>query len=96
MPLLVHRIEVRANGAEILRTLERAKAAGDFLLHLGHANSALAQIVGEWHPQVRREAQHRVGMLAQAADEIERQGLLNSASAFVLPGSLWVAGISLG
>ena len=48
MPLLVHSIEIGADGAEILRADERAKAAGDFLLHLGHANGALPQIVGKW------------------------------------------------
>ena len=95
MPLLIHGIEVRANGAEVLRALECAKAAGDFLLYLGHTNGALPQIVGKWYAQIRQEAQHRVGMLAQAADEIERQGLLDPAAAFVLSGSLRVVGISL-
>ena len=77
MPLLVHGIEVRADSAEILCTLERAKTAGDLLLHLGHADGALAQIVGKGHAQIGHETQHLGGMLAHTVDEIERHGLLN-------------------
>ena len=42
MSLLVHGIEIGADGAEILRAFERTKAARDFLFHLGHSDGALA------------------------------------------------------
>ncbi len=96
MALLVHGIEVRADGAEILRTLKRAKTAGDFLLHLGHADGALAQVVGKQHAQIRHETQHLGGMLAHTADEIERHGLFNPAAALGLPRGPRITGLSLG
>ena len=84
MSLLVHGIEIGANCAEIPRTVERAKAAGDFLLDLGHSDGPLAEIVGKWHAQIGHEAQHLCGMLAHAAQQIERLRLFDPAAAFVV------------
>ena len=85
MPLLVHGIEVRTDDAEGLRAFEGAPAAGDFLFHLRHADGALGQIVGERHPQVRDKAQHRLGMLAHASDQVKRERLLDPTPTLVLP-----------
>ncbi len=95
MPLLVHGIEIGADGAEILRADERAKAAGDFLLHLGHTDGALAQIVGKWHTQVCHETQHLGSMFVQTAQQIEGQGLLDPAAALIPPFRPGIAGLSL-
>src|SRR5579862_7519385 len=94
MPLLVHGIEIRADSAEVLCALERAKATGDFLLDLGHANGVLTQIIRKRYAQIRHESQHRVSMLAQSIDEIECEGLLDPAATFVLPGGLRIVGVS--
>ena len=89
MPLLVHGIEIGADGAEILRADERAKAAGDFLLHLGHTDGALAQIVGKWRTQDCHETQHLGSMFVHTAQQIEGQGLLDPAAALMTAS--WVA-----
>lgn len=86
MPLLEHGIEVGAYDTEVLCTLEGSKAAGDFLLHLGHADGRLAQIVGERHAQIRHKPQHLGGMFVQPVDQIERNRLLDPAPALVVPG----------
>ncbi len=51
----MHGIEVSADGAEILCPLKRAKTTGNFLLHLGHADGALAQGVDKRHVQILHE-----------------------------------------
>ncbi len=64
MALLMHGIEIGAKGAEVLRALKRAKASGDFLLHLKHTDGTLAEIVGKRYAQIGRETQHLCGVLA--------------------------------
>ena len=82
------------DGAEVFRALERTKAAGGLLLHLGHADGALAQVVGKRHAQIRHETQHFGRMLAHAAKQVERRGLLDPAPALAVSGRLRMAGLS--
>ena len=95
MSLFVHGIEIGANGAEILRAVERAKAAGDFLLDLGHSDGALAEIVGKRHAQIGHETQHLCGMFAHAAQQIERLRLFDPAAAFVVSKGMRISSMSV-
>lgn len=57
-----------------------AQRAGDFLLHLGHADGAFAKVVGERHRRIGYEQQHRVSVPAQMQQQVEGDGLLDAAS----------------
>ena len=95
MSLLVHGVEIGADSAEILRADERAKAAGDFLLHLGHTDGALAQVVGKRHPQIGDEAQHLCGVFAHAPHQIERLRLFDPTTALVVLDGMRVMAMSV-
>ena len=62
--------KVAAHATEDLGALERPKATGDFLLHLGHADVVFALIVGEGHELVGHESQRLGFELAETVKEI--------------------------
>ena len=95
MSLFVHGIEIGANGAEILRAVERAKAAGDFLLDLGHSDGALAEIVGKRHAQIGHETQHLCGVFAHAVQQAERHRLFDPTAALVVSDGMRITGLSI-
>ena len=71
--------EIASYAAEDLGSFERAKAARDFLLHLGHANIVFALIVGEWHERVGEESQSLDFEVAQTLKEIAGFGFGNAS-----------------
>ena len=76
MALLTESVEAGADDAEIFSAVECAKAAGYFLLHFGHTNGAFAKIVGKRDSRIMDKKQHGIGMLTQAAQQIEGNRLL--------------------
>ena len=80
MALFVQRVEARENDAEVLGAQQSAERVGDFLLHLGFADGAFAEVVDERHGGSGYEQQHRVGMPAQALQQVEGiNGLMRPA-----------------
>lgn len=51
---------------------KHAKAARYFLFDLGHAHGALANVVSERHSRIADEAQYRVGVKPEAAQQVGR------------------------
>src|SRR5271166_1512283 len=66
---------------EILRPLDRAKAAGDFLLELHHAAVTLSLVIGERHLRIGQEAQRGSFVVTQAQHEIVPDTALGAAFA---------------
>jgi len=57
----------------------RAEAARDFLFDLWHAHGAFGLVVRKWHGKIADEAQNRVGMFAEATQQVGGDGLLGSS-----------------
>lgn len=51
---------------------KHAEAARYFLFDLGHAHDALANVVSERHSRIADEAQYRVGVKPEAAQQVGR------------------------
>ena len=76
MALLAQGVEARADDAEMLFSAgDGAQAARDFLFHLRHAYGTFAQVVRQRDRKVTDEEQHGVGMLPEAPQQIECNGL---------------------
>ena len=95
MALLMHGIEIGANDAEVLRALKRAKASGDFLLHLGHTDGTLAEIVGKRYARIGRQTQHLCGVFAHAVQQAERHRLFDPIAALVVSDGMRITGLSI-
>ena len=78
--LLVEGREVGADSAEGGGAFGGAKAAGDFLLHLEHANGLLGEVVAERHARVAGESQHLGCLIAQPAQQIDRETLASPSA----------------
>ncbi len=59
-----------AEGGEVLSGVESAEGAGDFHLHLHHAQRLLGQVVGEGDVEVDEEAQGLVLEVMQPAQQV--------------------------
>lgn len=90
----MHRGQVGADHTENLRALQRAKAARDLLLHLGHAHRLLGDVVREGHPGIGGKAPDIVGILAQPRDQVGRFALLD-APALARGARAWVFAFGL-
>ena len=88
-PLLVHGGAIGANDAVSLRSLQRSKAARDFLLDLGHAYCLFCKIVGERHIGLGHETPNVVAVANQSANQVGGLALFGSA-AFASRGREWV------
>ena len=78
--------EIASDPAEDLCPFERPEAAGDFLLHLSHANVVFALIVGEWHERVGQESQSFGFEFAETFKEVARFCFGNAAT---FPGAIF-------
>jgi|GEM_PF-3291952 len=63
---------VAADAAKVLRSLDAAEATGDLLLHFGHAQVPLGEVVVEGHGEVIEERRHRPPMPLQAIRQVTR------------------------
>ena len=68
--LLAHGGQIGASNAEGVSALGGAKASRDLLLQFRHPNVALGLVVIERNPRIVEEAQHIVGVSAQASEKI--------------------------
>ncbi len=75
--LLAHGGQIGAGDAKGVSALRGAKASGDLLLQFRHPNVALGLVVVERNLRIVEEAQHLVGVSAQASEEIHRSRLLD-------------------
>src|SRR6266571_791512 len=71
--------QVTANATEDLRSSQRAKASGDFLTHLDHADVLLALVVGEGHAFIQQEGQNAPIKILQPIQQIGRLALRAAA-----------------
>ena len=78
--LLASRVETAANDAEIVGAFDGAQAARDLLFYLGHAHCPFGHIVGERHGKVTNKHQHRIGMFAQAPEQLACNRLLGTTA----------------
>ena len=71
---------IGADDAVSLRSFKCSKAAGDFLLDLGHSHRLFGQIVGERHAGLCHEAPDIIAVITQSANQIGGLALLGSAA----------------
>ena len=84
MALLAQGVEARVDDAEMLFSAgDGAQAARDFLFHLRHAYGTFAQVVRQRDRKVTDEEQHGVGMLPEAPQQIECNGLFGAPTLVV-------------
>src|SRR3984885_7620440 len=69
-PLFSRRSDDGAERGEVLSGVESPESAGDFHLHLHHAQRLLGEVVGERDVEVDEEAQDVVFELMQPAQEV--------------------------
>ena len=67
-----------AEGGEVLSGVEGSESAGDFHLHLHHAQRLFREVVGEGNVEVDEEAQDVVLELMQPAQQVLSQPSLGS------------------
>ncbi len=79
--LFTQSCEIGSNDGEGVGAGDSAETAGDFLLEFGHADIAFSLIVVEWHAQIGEKAQHILGVLSQADEQIDRWRLFDTPSA---------------
>ena len=92
VPLLAQGVEASADDAEMFSAGDGAEAARDFLFHLRHAHGPLAR-VRKRDGEVTDEEQYGVGMLPEALQQIECNGLLRAST---LAGRMARFGIAFG
>ena len=78
-PLLVHGRGTGADDAVSLRSWQRAKAARDFLLDLGHSDGLFGKIIGERHIGLCHKAPNIVAVTPQSANQMGGLALLGLA-----------------
>src|SRR2546423_12304050 len=71
--------QIATNARKSLSSTQAAEAAGDFLLHLDHAQISLGQMIVKIHPQILQEGEHGFLVFAQAIEQIARLTLLASS-----------------
>jgi hypothetical protein len=69
-PLLSQGREVSSDATKGGSSDERAKAAGNLLLHFDHAQVPFSQVIIKRHRQVLHEGHHSVLLLAQAIQQV--------------------------
>jgi hypothetical protein len=79
--LFAERGQVASNARKGVSTRNASKAAGDFLLHLDHAQISLGQIIVKIHTQIFQKAEDGFLLFAQAIEQIARVTLC-AATAF--------------
>ncbi len=79
--LFAERGQVATNARKGVSTRDAAKAAGDFLLHLDHAQISLGQVIVKIHAQIFQKAEDGFLVCAQAIEQIARVTLF-AATAF--------------
>src|SRR5213593_171484 len=77
--LFAQRRQIAANASKGLSTSDTPEAAGDFLLHLDHAQISLGQIIVKIHPQILQEGENGFLLFAQAIEQIARLTLFASS-----------------
>ena len=75
----------------MLGPIPGSERAGDLELDLGHAHLTFGGVVAEGHARVRREAQHLIGLLFQAAQQVDRA----APGRFPRPAVRWFGRIEL-
>ena len=93
MVLLAHGGQVAAQGGGLLGSRPTAKAAGDFLLNLKHAEVALSQVIVKGHVEIIEERQHLLALCIEALGQIACFGLFGApplTAAWPTVGRNWI------
>ena len=83
--------QIATNARKSLSSSQAAEAAGDFLLHLDHAQISLGQIIVKIHAQILQEGENGFLLFAQAIEQIAR--VTRVCIAPVGQGEPWPAGV---
>src|SRR5437667_12684817 len=88
--------EVSTNATKGSGSGERAKAAGDLLLHFDHAQVAFGQIIVKGHRQIVQERQYGLLLLAQPIQQVASSTLLATSFSFRRRTQVtWLSGFCL-
>ena len=82
--------QIRADGANRLKSARGAEAPRDFLFELGHTDVAFGLVIGEGYAMVGHETPHLRGITFEAAQQIVGFALFDSAAHIL---TRWVAGL---
>ena len=77
--MIGYSLQIAGDAAVGLGDLGLAEAAGDFLLHLAHAQIPLGAVIGEWDIGVPGKKQHGTLVLLQGLPEIVGIGFRDPA-----------------